>query len=167
MSERPSGPDRPRGGPPPALGKRGQLGAVAAPAQRAVQFRRSARRLLGRLAPHRGALILVIGCAVVSAALTLSGPPLLGRATDIVFAGAVGRHLPAGASKAEAVAELRREGRSRVADMVEHMDVVPGRGIDSAALGRVLALVLALYILASLFTWLQGYILNLVVQRAV
>ena len=40
-----------------------------------------------------------------------------------------------------------------------------GHGIDFAALAHVLVLVMALYVGASLFAWLQGYILNYVVQR--
>ena len=47
------------------------------------------------------------------------------------------------------------------------MDVVPGRGIDLDALRDTLLLVLGLYVLASLFTWLQGYTLNHVTQRTV
>jgi ATP-binding cassette subfamily B multidrug efflux pump len=45
--------------------------------------------------------------------------------------------------------------------------VVPGQGLDVEALGGVLLLVLALYVTASLFSWLQGYLVNDVVQGTV
>ena len=45
--------------------------------------------------------------------------------------------------------------------------MVPGQGIDFGALGRVLLLALALYVVASLFMWLQGYLLNGAVQRSI
>ncbi|BDZ47494.1 multidrug ABC transporter ATP-binding protein [Naasia aerilata] len=47
------------------------------------------------------------------------------------------------------------------------MNLRPGEGIDFGALGTVLLITLALYVVASLFMWLQGYVLNGVVQRTV
>ena len=46
-------------------------------------------------------------------------------------------------------------------------DLTPGAGIDFAALANVLLWALALYVLASVFGWLQAYVLNGVVQRTV
>ena len=45
--------------------------------------------------------------------------------------------------------------------------MVPGQGIDFDALGKLLLLALALYVVASLFLWWQGYLLNGAVQRSV
>ena len=47
------------------------------------------------------------------------------------------------------------------------MTVVPGQGIDFTALGTVLMLVLVLYVFASVFAYLQGYLLNGIVQRTI
>ncbi|HZI96616.1 MAG TPA: ABC transporter ATP-binding protein [Actinomycetales bacterium] len=47
------------------------------------------------------------------------------------------------------------------------MTVVPGQGIDFTALGEVLALALAVYVVASVLGWMQGYLLNDVIQRTV
>jgi len=138
-----------------------------APPEKAKAFKSSARRLIGRLAPQRGAAIAVIALAVISVALSLSGPKLLGRGTNLIFSGLIGQRLPAGISKAEAVEHMRAAGNARSADMVAAMDVTPGRGVDFDALGHVLALVMLLYVGASLFAWLQGYLLNSVVQRTV
>ncbi len=51
--------------------------------------------------------------------------------------------------------------------MVSGMAVVPGVGIDFSALGRVLAIVLALYLGSSVFMWLSGFLLNIIVQGVV
>ena len=51
--------------------------------------------------------------------------------------------------------------------MLARMHVVPGQGIDFTALGDVLLLALVLYVAASVLSWLQGYLLNDVVQRTV
>ncbi|WP_345711538.1 ABC transporter ATP-binding protein [Kineococcus glutinatus] len=137
------------------------------PAEKAVSFGPSARRLLARLAPERSRVVAVLVFAVASVALAVVGPRILGRATDLVFAGAVGSRLPAGTSTAEVVAQQRAAGHDDLAAMLERMDVVPGRGVDTSALARVLLLALAVYAAASVLGWAQGHVLNGVVQRTV
>ena len=146
---------------------RGPFGGMMAPPQKAKNFGTSTRRLLGRLAPERRLIVLVIALAVASVVLSVSGPRILGHATDIIFAGFFGARLPANLTHAQAVANLRAAGNSRTADLVDAMNVQPGHGIDFDALAHVLVVVLAIYIAASLFMWLQGYMLNHVVQRTV
>ena len=135
--------------------------------QKASTFKPSARRLVGRMAPDRTKAVAVVVLAVVSVALTAVGPKLLGSATDLIFAGLIGGQLPEGLSKAEAVAALRDRGEGRFADMVSSMDVLPGQAVDFAAVGAVLLVVLGVYVAASLLAWLQGYLLNDVVQGTV
>ena len=47
------------------------------------------------------------------------------------------------------------------------MNVVPGRGVDFPAVGRTLALALALYLVAALLVWIQARLLNVIVQRTI
>ncbi|MBL8625699.1 MAG: ABC transporter ATP-binding protein [Myxococcales bacterium] len=147
----------------PIRGPFGQLG----PPQKARRFGPSARRLIGLLGPQRRTIAVVIALAIASVALSVSGPRILGRATDLIFRGFLGQRLPAGESRAEAVARLRAAGNDRTAELIEAMEVEPGRGVDLTALAHVLAWVLAIYALASLLLWLQGYLLNRVVQGTV
>jgi ATP-binding cassette subfamily B multidrug efflux pump len=79
----------------------------------------------------------------------------------------LGKQFPAGMTQDQAVAAVRASGNDNVADMLARMDLVPGRGIDFDALRNVLLLVLALYVVASLLMWLQGYLLNGLVQTTV
>ena len=152
----PVGP-RPGGGP---------FGGMGAPPQKPLNFGPSARRLLGRLRPERTGLIAVVSLTVVSIVLNVLGPRILGYATDLIFSGAMGHQLPAGLTKDEALARLRADGQDQLADMLAGMDVVPGQGIDFAALRMVLIGVLALYLGAALFSWVQGYLLAGIVQRS-
>ena len=118
--------------------------------------------------PERAKVAAVVALAVVSVALFAVGPRILGRATDLIFAGLFGKQLPAGVTQAQAVDTVRASGDARVADMLAAMDnIVPGQGIDFAAVGQVLLLVLALYVGGSLLSWLQGYLVNDVVQGTV
>ena len=105
---------------------------------------------------------------MIGIAFNVIGPLLLGRATDVIFTGAIGASLPAGITKEQAVAELRAEGNDTFADLVARLDVVPGQGIDfGAARAACCCSRSALYVVASLFMWLQGYLLNGAVQRSI
>jgi ATP-binding cassette subfamily B protein len=135
--------------------------------QKAMTFGPSLRRLVGHLKPHRVKVLLVFVTAVASVALATLGPRVLGRATDIVFAGAVGSRLPAGLTRAEAIAAAEAAGQSQIADLLSGIDFTSGAGIDFAALGAVLIVVLALYAGSSLLSYLQGLLLNDVVQATI
>ncbi|HLS44039.1 MAG TPA: ABC transporter ATP-binding protein, partial [Ornithinicoccus sp.] len=75
---------------------------------------------------------------------------------------------PPGTSQQEAADGLRASGQDTLADMVEAMDyLVPGEGIDFAALARVLLLVMGIYLVASLLSWIQGRVLVVVVNRTI
>ncbi len=135
--------------------------------QKASTFKPSAKRLMARMRPRRVKLGAVLALTVVSVALSAIGPRILGKATDLIFAGLIGGKLPDGMSKAEAVQDLRVRGEDKVASLVSSLDLVPGRGVDFDAVAEVLFLVLAVYVLGSALAWLAGYLLNDVVQSTV
>ncbi|MEV7636945.1 ABC transporter ATP-binding protein [Pseudarthrobacter enclensis] len=154
---------RPAGGP----GRGGPFGGMNIPAEKAMNFGASARRLLGTLRPERAWLTLVLLMAVAGVVLQVIGPRLLGEGTNLIFAGVVSRELPAGVTQEQLIAQLRAAGDNQKADMLSAMTLTPGSGIDFAALGSVLTWALVLYVLASAFMWGQAYVLNGVVQRTV
>ncbi|MCW2787414.1 MAG: transporter ATP-binding protein, partial [Marmoricola sp.] len=135
--------------------------------QKASTFKPSAKRLIGRMRPYRAKASAVVALTVVSVSLSAIGPRILGRATDLIFAGLIGGRLPAGVTKAQAVANLRSEGKGKVASLVSSLDVRPGRGVEFDRVGHVLLIVLAIYVLGSALAWLAGYVLNDVVQSTV
>jgi ATP-binding cassette subfamily B multidrug efflux pump len=148
-----------RGGPP--------WMSAGMPAEKSMNFLPSARRLLARLRPERALVLCVVALAVVSVTLAVLGPKILGHATNIIFAGVLGKRLPPDVSRQQAVDAARASGEGRFADLLAGTNVVPGAGIDFTALGHVLLLALALYLGASVLSWLQGFLLNGVVQRTV
>jgi ATP-binding cassette subfamily B protein len=75
--------------------------------------------------------------------------------------------LPPGITQQQAVDGARAAGNTTFADMLSAMTLTPGAGIDFTALGQVLMLVLVLYVLASVFAYLQGWLLNGIVQRTI
>jgi ATP-binding cassette subfamily B protein len=137
------------------------------PAEKAMTFWPSARRLLSRLRPYRLRVSSVIALAVASVALSVTGPKILGHATDIIFSGVIGKQLPAGSTLQEAVDRARAGGNDNLADLLARVGAVPGMGIDFDRLGRVLLLAVALFAGASLLLWLQGYLLTGLVQASI
>jgi ATP-binding cassette, subfamily B, multidrug efflux pump len=162
----PKAPERPKYG-PPAGGGGGRMWGQARPVEKSLNFLPSLKRLLGHLAPERVILSLAVLLAVAGIALNVMGPKILGMATDVIFTGVLGKSLPAGAAKEQVVAALRAQGNNTFADLVERLNVIPGQGIDFTLLGQLLLLALGLYLVASLFLWLQGYLLNGAVQRSI
>jgi ABC-type multidrug transport system fused ATPase/permease subunit len=151
---------------PPA--RAGVRAILADPAlARSKDFRGSARRMLGRLTPHRLPTAAVLTMAVAGIVLSVIGPLVLGHATDLLFNGFIGRRLPAGITKAQAIEQARDRGDDRFADLLSGMNVTPGQGIDFAAVGRTLLLALVLYLAAALLIWGQARLLNVIVQRTV
>ena len=144
---------------------RGPMGQ-AGPGEKAQNFGPSAKRLLGTLRTDTPLLIVVLVLGVVSVALSVIGPKLLGEATDVVFAGYVSLQTPEGLTKQQVIDSLIAQGDTQQAEMLAAMDFVPGAGIDFQKLFMIVAVTLAVYVFASLFGWLQARILNGVVQRA-
>ncbi|MCR6703248.1 MAG: ABC transporter ATP-binding protein/permease [Cellulomonas sp.] len=156
----------------PARVRRGPVGHgpmanMGMPGEKSMRFRESGSRFLRELRPERVRIVAIVLLGVASVVLAVIGPKLLGNATNVLFEGVTGSMLPAGLSKAEAVAALRAQGEDRVADMVSAMDVVPGQGVEFDRLGQILLVVALVYLGSFLFGWAQGRMTAGVVQRAV
>ncbi|BDY26172.1 ABC transporter ATP-binding protein [Mycolicibacterium mageritense] len=143
----------------------GRRALQQAPAERTRDFRGSALRLVKLLVPQRGLAIAVIVLGVAGIAIGVIGPRILGHATDLLFNGVIGRELPVGITKEQAVEAARARGDTAFADLLSGMNVVPGHGVDFGAVARTLALALGLYLIAALLVWLQARLLIVAVQR--
>ena len=165
-----AGPGQGRGlGRGPGAGPRrghGPMGAMM-PTEKAKDFRGSLRRLAGYLMPHKAQVAAVMVMAVISVALSIAGPKILGRATNLLFEGVIGKQLPPGLTKETITMMLRAGGKDQMADMVSKMNIVPGRGVDFPAIGRILLILAGWYLVSAFFGWLQHYIMAGVSQRTV
>ncbi|HEU5419146.1 MAG TPA: ABC transporter ATP-binding protein, partial [Streptosporangiaceae bacterium] len=134
--------------------------------EKALDFRGSSRRLLATLAPQR--LIMTAGLALAAIGVTLSvlGPRLLGDATNVIFSGVISDQIPAGVSKAQVIARLRREGKSTQASLLQSVHIT-GHGINFGHVGQILLLVLIVYLGSSLAMLAQGRVTATIVQRMV
>lgn len=148
-------------------GPGGMMRPGGGPGDRSADFGGSLRRLLRQLSRERAALWAMVATGVLSVALSVVGPKILGRATDLVFSGVVGRGMEEGRTKGEVVAALREEGDEGLADMLSGVDFTPGRGIDFDAVGDVLLLALVVYTAAGLLMLVSTRMSIRVINRTV
>lgn len=137
------------------------------PARKAQNFWPSAKRLFGLLGPERARMVLVVALVSASVVLTVIAPKILGQAMDTIFNGVIGSQLPAGVPLEQIIEQQRASGNGTFADMLAKTDIVPGEGIDFVVLGRLIIVVLLMYVVASVLMWAQGYLLNGLVMRVV
>ena len=136
------------------------------PPGKAEAFWPSFKRMVGLLGAYRVSLVVVALAAVGTVVLAVAAPKVLGQATNVIFEGVVSTMLPAGTTKAQAIEALRARGMDDFATMLSAMDVIPGAGIDYARLGRILTVVLGLYVGSGLLNWLQGWLINRITIKA-
>ncbi|MER6218020.1 MULTISPECIES: ABC transporter ATP-binding protein [unclassified Streptomyces] len=130
--------------------------------QRSTDFKGSGKRLLGQLARDKAKLWGMVAAVVGSVACSVVGPKILGEATDLVFAGIVGREMPEGLTKEQALEGLRSQGHGGMADMLASTDFTPGQGIDFGAVGVVALWALAAFTVAALLMLVATRLSNLV-----
>jgi ATP-binding cassette subfamily B multidrug efflux pump len=152
---------------PPMGGPGARMMGGPMPTEKLQDFKGSTKRLLGLMKPQRMLVGVVLLFGIASVFLSVLGPKLLGRGTDIIFAGVVSKLVPPGVTKAEAVAGLRAQGDTNRANLLNSIDFVPGQGIDFGKLGHLLAWVVLVYLFAWVFGVMQGRLTATVVQKTV
>lgn len=110
----------------------------AGPGRKVNNWKGTFFRLLGYLKPYLNQLLLVLFAAIMSTIFMVLGPKIIGDAVTVLFEGAYG--IIAG---------------------------TPGAGIDFGAIGKILLILIGLYIVSSLFIYLQQYIMAGVAQSTV
>ncbi|HTN54649.1 MAG TPA: ABC transporter ATP-binding protein, partial [Microbacterium sp.] len=138
---------------------------------KADHFGPSFRRMLGLLKPSAAWFVLVSIFGAIGVVLTVAAPKILGEATNIVYEGFISKTLgdngfPPGMSQEQVVDGLRQANQGTFADMVAAMDDFSvGDGVDFERLRWIILAVMAIYIVASVLSWLQGYVINVIMVR--
>ncbi|MFP3991198.1 ABC transporter ATP-binding protein [Streptomyces sp. E11-3] len=144
-----------------------RMAAGGGPDQRSMDFKGSGKRLLAQFRPERITMYGMLLAGVLSVAFSVVGPKILGQATDLVFAGIVGRDMPDDASRQQVIDQTRERGDDGVADMLSGMDFTPGQGIDFAAVGQVLGLAIGVFLVAGLLMAVATRLSNRAINRTV
>ena len=138
---------------------------------KADNFGKSFARMIGLLKPSALWFVLVSFFGAVGVVLTVAAPKVLGEATNLIYEGYISKVLgdngvPAGTSQEQVVEILRSQNQDDFANMVAAFDDFQvGAGIDFDRLRWVIISVLAIYVVAALLSWLQGYVINVIMVR--
>ncbi|WP_084788156.1 ABC transporter ATP-binding protein [Microbacterium hydrocarbonoxydans] len=143
---------------------------------KADNFGKSFGRMIGLLKPSAIWFVFVSVLGAIGVVLTVIAPKVLAEATNLVYEGFVTNMLgqpqgdfpgfPAGTPKETVVEALRAAGQDDFAAQVANMsDFAVGDGIDFEALRGVITLVLAIYVVAALLSWIQGFVINVIMVR--
>ncbi|MGG7059733.1 ABC transporter ATP-binding protein [Clostridium nigeriense] len=118
------------------MGFGGPMGGAVHGGAKAKDFKGSSKKLLNYLKPYRLSIIIVLIFAIGSAAFSIIGPKILGKATTKLFEG-----------------------------LVSKVSGTAGAGIDFEYIGRIIIILAVLYLISALFSFIQGYIMSGIAQK--
>ncbi|MDN8548189.1 ABC transporter ATP-binding protein [Microbacterium sp. NM3R9] len=137
---------------------------------KAEKFGPSFLRMIGLLRPYAAVFALMTVLGALGVLLAVLAPRVLGDATNLIFEGVVsanlGEQFPAGTSQEDVVAALNAAGQTDIANLVGAMqNFQVGAGVDFDRLKWVVVTVLAIYVGSAVLTWLQGFVINIIMVR--
>jgi ATP-binding cassette subfamily B protein len=143
---------------------------------KASQFGPSFKRMIGLLKPSAVWFVLVSIFGALGVVLAVAAPKVLGNATNIIYEGFTSLQLakpqngfpgfPDGTTQAQVVEALRAAKQNQFADMVAAFGPFKvGDGIQFDQLRWVITAVLAIYVGSALLSWIQGYVINVIMVR--
>lgn len=109
---------------------RGPGGISMMPGEKPKDFKGTLKKLAGYLSAYKLRLLLVAIFAIASTIFLIVGPKILGNATTAIFEG------------------------------VMNMIADNGKGIDFTYIGQIVLFLLGLYIIATVFSYIQGFIMT-------
>ena len=138
---------------------RGGWGAMGRPVEKAKDFRGSLRRLLLYFLPQKVRLSIVLVAAIFGSVFNIVGPKILGLATTTLFNDLIARFQ----------VELRNQAiRKTLAQnpaLNLHFSPLPGFEFDY--IGKVILVLVGLYVISAIFIFIQQYLMASVAQKTI
>ena len=147
---------RRQGGP----GGRGPMGAMGRPAEKAKDFKGTLQRLIGYLKPQKYRFLAVFILACASTTFTIVGPKIMGKATTKLGEGILAKYM----YYIQLSIAVQRKMPQSVIDKLKHQ---PIPSIDFTYIGRIMLLLIVLYIISAIFSFMMSYIMSSVSQKTV
>lgn len=167
--------NKPRGG----MGG-GPMGSFAGPVVKAKDFKGTLKRLLSYLKPQRTNFILVFIFAIVSTVFSIVGPKVSAKAIDRLVEGIINKFglLQLHAKQAEIANIIKAnpsaakspkviDGLSQIKAGISKIMDINGGMIDFTYIRNIILLLLGLYVVSTIFGFLQQYIMAGVAQKTV
>lgn len=141
-------------------GPRGHGGHMMGPVQKAKDFKGTLKRLVDYLKTEKYSFITVFFLAVTSTIFSIVGPKILGMATTKLAEGVLARY--------DYFMQLYTAIQENMpAAVVDNLKRQPVPGFDFEYVGKILLLLVALYVVSALCSYVMGYIMSSVAQNTV
>jgi ATP-binding cassette subfamily B protein len=138
---------------------RGGWGAMGRPVEKAKDFRGTLQRLLRYFVPEKILLFVVLAAAILGTIFNIVGPKILGLATTRLFNDLIASFIVQAKNHAVAKALLQNPA------LPLHLMPVPG--VEFGYIGRIMLILLTLYVVSSVFIFIQQYLMAGVAQRTI
>ncbi len=138
---------------------RGGWGAMGRAVEKPKDFQGTLKRLLLYFFPERIRLSIVLGAAILGTVFNIVGPKVLGLATTKLFNDLVARYL------VEVSNQSIRNKLAQSPALSQQLSPIPG--IDFGYIGRVILILLVLYVISAVFIFIQQYLMAGVAQRTI
>jgi len=146
-------PSGPRGGPMAHQ-------AMGMPVQKAQNFKATLHRLVDYLSPERNRFVMVFFLAIASTLFSIVGPKIMGKATTKLGEGILARY--------SYYAQLNMAIEKHLPlTYINNLKKQPIPSFDMEYIGKILLLLIALYIVSALFSYFMSYIMAGVSQHTV
>ena len=128
---------------------RGGWGSIGRPVEKAKDFSGTLKRLLLYFLPEKLLMSVVLGAAILGTIFNIVGPKVLGLATTKLFNDLI----------ASFIVQVKNF------KFPQHISPVPG--IEFGYIGRIMLILLGLYIISAIFIFIQQYLMAGVAQRTI
>ncbi|HUD20344.1 MAG TPA: ABC transporter ATP-binding protein [Patescibacteria group bacterium] len=138
---------------------RGGWGAMGRPVEKAKDFGGTLKRLLGYFRPEKTLLSIVVISAIMGTIFNIVGPKILGLATTKLFNDLL----------ASFIVQVKNSvvQKQLLANPTLPLHLAPVPGIEFGYIGRVLLILLGLYVISSVFIFIQQFLMAGVAQRTI
>lgn len=138
---------------------RGGFGAVGRPVEKAKDFQGTLKRLLRYFLPERVRLSIVLAAAILGTVFNIAGPKILGLATTRLFNNLISSFIVQVKNQQIKNALMQNPMLSL------HLSPVPG--VEFGYIGRIMLILLGLYIVSAIFIFIQQYLMAGVSQKVI
>jgi ATP-binding cassette subfamily B multidrug efflux pump len=152
-SQKPASP-APRG----PMGHGGPM--MGMPVEKAKDFRGTLKRLIDYLKPEKSSFIIVLFLSVASTLFSIVGPRIMGKAVTKLAEGVLARY-------AYFIQMYNAIQEKMPAEVISKLKNQPIPGFDFGYIGQILLLLVVLYVISALCTYVMGYIMSSVSQNTV
>lgn len=138
---------------------RGGFGAMGRPSEKAKNFQGTLKRLLLYFLPEKINVIVVIVAALLGTTFNIVGPKILGLATTKLFNNLIAKFI--------VIVKNQQASKALAQNPFLPLRLQPVPGIEFGYISRIIFILLGLYVLSAIFTFIQQYLMAGVAQRTI